>query len=226
MNYIYMLLEIIFAFFLMICFYKVGKKTGLYLYIVLMSSILSVVMFKVIDLFSFQVNLGIPIVMGLFICNNIIIQKFGIDEVKRIMATVSVSYMATIVIISILSITGDSGYNLISNEAFNGLFGYGSGNIRILIGGLFTTLTLWCNSYIYYYIRRSKNMLWFSNVGSSLIIQMLESIIFVIIAYLGKLDFTLIFGMIVIRYLIKIIISFMGIIPVYMIVKMKDKQVL
>ena len=136
MNYIYMLLEIIFTFFLMICFYKVVKKTGLYLYIVLMSSILSVVMFKVIDLFSFQVNLGIPIVMGLFICNNIIIQKFGIDEVKRIMATVSVSYMATIVIISILSITGDSGYNLISNEAFNGLFGYGSGNIRILIGGL------------------------------------------------------------------------------------------
>ena len=56
----------------MFIFYKVGKKNGLYLYMVLMSSIASIIMFKTIDLFSFQVNLGIPIIMGLFICNNII----------------------------------------------------------------------------------------------------------------------------------------------------------
>ena len=72
MNYIYILFEIIFTFFLMLVFYKVSKKDGLYLYIVLMSSILSIIMFKSVDLFSFQVNLGIPIIVSLFICNNII----------------------------------------------------------------------------------------------------------------------------------------------------------
>ena len=56
MNYIYILFEIIFTFFLMLVFYKISKKDGLYLYIVLMSSILSIIMFKSIDLFSFQVN--------------------------------------------------------------------------------------------------------------------------------------------------------------------------
>lgn len=223
MNYVYMFLEIIFTFFLMFSFYKVGKKNGLYLFMVLMSCILSVVMFKVIDLFSFQVNLGIPIIMSLFICNNIIIQRFGIDEVKRIMASVSISYIATIVILSLITVSDSSSYYLVSNEAFDGLFGYGSENIRVILGGSFIILMLWINSYIYYYIRRSKNILWFSTVGSSLIIQMLESIIFVLVSYLGKLDFTLIFGMIVIRYLIKIIISFMGVAPVYLITKMKDK---
>ena len=52
---------------------------------------------------------------------------------------------------------------------------------------------------------------------------MLESIIFVLLGYLGDVSFTLIFGMIVIRYLIKIVISVIGLVPVYMIVKMKDK---
>ena len=45
MNYILILLEVIFTFFLMFIFYKVGKKNGLYLYMVLMSSIASIIYF-------------------------------------------------------------------------------------------------------------------------------------------------------------------------------------
>ena len=56
-----------------------------------------------------------------------------------------------------------------------------------------------------------------------LIIQMIESIIFVLFAYIGEFDFTLLFGMIVIRYLIKIIISIIGLIPFYMIIKMRKE---
>lgn len=224
MNYILILLEVIFTFFLMFTFYKVGKKNGLYLYMVLMSSIASIIMFKTIDLFSFQVNLGIPIIMGLFICNNIIIQRFGIDEVKRIMTTSGIAYVVVGIIVSLLSLTINSDYVLTSNEVFNSLFGYDINNIRIFIGGFVSImLMLWSSSYVYYYIRRSKNILWFSNIGTMLFIQMLESIIFVIISYIGEFDFTLLFGMIVIRYLIKIMIGMIGLIPVYTIVKMKDK---
>lgn len=226
MNYILILLEVIFTFFLMFIFYKVGKKNGLYLYMVLMSSIASIIMFKTIDLFSFQVNLGIPIIMGLFICNNIIIQRFGIDEVKRIMTTSGIAYVVVGIIVSLLSLTINSDYVLTSNEVFNSLFGYDINNIRIFIGGFVSImLMLWSSSYVYYYIRRSKNILWFSNIGTMLFIQMLESIIFVIISYIVEFDFTLLFGMIVIRYLIKIMIGMIGLIPVYTIVKMKDKQV-
>lgn len=224
MNYIYILFEIIFTFFLMLVFYKVSKKDGLYLYIVLMSSILSIIMFKSIDLFSFQVNLGIPIIVSLFICNNIIIQRFGIDEVKRIVFTFGISYLCTIVILSLLSLIIGSDYCLISNNAFDSLFGFSTNNIRISIGGFISILfMLWYDSYIYYYIRRKKNNFWFSNVGTMLIIQMIESIIFVLFAYIGEFDFTLLFGMIVIRYLIKIIISIIGLIPFYMIIKMRKE---
>ena len=224
MNYIYIFLEIIFTFFLMIIFYSKGKKDGLYLYIALMSGLLSVFMFKSINLFSFEVNTGIPIVMGIFICNGIIIQRYGIDEVKRIIYTSGVSYLTTSFGMFLLSLYLGSGYEVNINSVFDGLFGYSIGNFRIFIGGFISLIfMLWCNSYIYYYVRRSKNILWFSNITSSLIVQMLESIIFVLLGYLGDVSFTLIFGMIVIRYLIKIVTSVIGLVPVYMIVKMKDK---
>ena len=156
--------------------------------------------------------------------NNIIIQRFGIDEVKRIMTTSGIAYVVVGIIVSLLSLTINSDYVLTSNEIFNSLFGYDINNIRIFIGGFVSImLMLWSSSYVYYYIRRSKNILWFSNIGTMLFIQMLESIIFVIISYIGEFDFTLLFGMIVIRYLIKIMIGMIGLIPVYTIVKMKDK---
>ena len=124
----------------------------------------------------------------------------------------------------LLSLYLGSGYEVNINSVFDGLFGYSIGSFRIFIGGFISLIfMLWCNSYIYYYVRRSKNILWFSNITSSLIVQMLESIIFVLLGYLGDVSFTLIFGMIVIRYLIKIVISVIGLVPVYMIVKMKDK---
>lgn len=137
MNYIYIFLEIIFTFFLMIIFYSKGKKDGLYLYIALMSGLLSVFMFKSINLFSFEVNTGIPIVMGIFICNGIIIQRYGIDEVKRIIYTSGVSYLTTSFGMFLLSLYLGSGYEVNINSVFDGLFGYSIGNFRIFIGGLY-----------------------------------------------------------------------------------------
>lgn len=224
MNYLYLLVEIILVFLLMILFYKYGKKNGLFLYIGLMASILSVVMFKMIDILSFQINLGLPIVMGIFMANNVIIQRYGLDEIKRIIYTFVFSYILTIVILSLISLISPSEYNVISSNSFDELFGYNLGNLRCFVGGLLSIgFMLWCNGEIYYYIRRSKNKLIFSNIGSILIVQFIESMIFVLISYLGLYDIILIFGMIVIRYLVKVIIGVFGLFPVYLVVKMKDK---
>lgn len=224
MNYVFLTLELFFVFLIMIGFYKISKKDGLYLFIGLMSSILSVIMFKSIDILSFQVNLGLPIIVGLFICSNIIIQRFGYDEVKRIMFTSGIAYVSSVVIVSLLTLVFDSSSGLNLNDAFNSLFGYDIFNVRVFLGGFISIMVmLWCSSYIYYSIRRSKNVLWFSNIGTMLITGMIESIIFVVITYAGGYDFTLIFGMIVIRYLVKIVFGIIGLVPVYTIVKMRDK---
>ena len=122
MNYIYLLIESILLYVLMIVFYKFGKKDGLFNYIVLLSSLLSVIIFKSIDILSFEVDLGIVIIIGIFICSNIIVQKYGIDEVRDIIKSFVVPYVITMFILSLVSLTGGSEYNIITNDSYNNLF--------------------------------------------------------------------------------------------------------
>lgn len=222
MNYIYLLIEVIFIFLLMILFYKIGKKDGLFNYIGFMSSLLSVIMFKSIDILSFRIDLGVPILMVLFVCSNIIIQRYGIDEIKKVIKSFVFPYMFTIIILSLTSLIGSSEYNLTSNNAFNNLFGYNLENLRIIVSGLLSVgFMLWYNAYVYYYIRKNKNKYLFSNIGSMLIIQFIESIVFVLVAYIGTFDINILFGMVVIRYLLKIVIGFISLFPIRIILKIK-----
>lgn len=222
MNYIYLLIEVILIFLLMILVYKFGRKDGLFTYIGFMSSLLSLVMFKSIDIFFFEIDLGVPILMGIFVCSNVIIQKYGIDEVKKIIKHFIVPYVLTVVILSLVSLTYSSEYNLTTNNAFNSLFGYNLDNLRLIVSGLLSIgFMLWYNAYVYYYIRKNKNKYLFSNIGSILIIQFIESILFVLVSYIGTFDINMIFGMIVIRYLLKVVIGAISLVPISVILKMK-----
>lgn len=222
MNYIYLVIEIILIFGFMILFYKFGKKDGLFTYIAFISAVLSIIMFKSIDILSFEVDLGIPMVIAIFVCSNVIIQKYGLDEISKIIKCFAIPFLFTMIILSLTSLISFSEYNMTTNEAFDNLFGYNLDNLRLFISGLLSIgFMLWYNAYVYYYIRKSKNKYIFSNIGSMLIVQFIESIIFVFIAYVGAFEINVLFGMIVIRYLIKVIIGIIGLVPVSIVLKMK-----
>ncbi len=222
MNYIYIGIEIVLVFVLMILFYKFGKKDGLFTYIGFMSSILSIIMFKSIDILSFEVDFGISIVMAIFLCCNIIIQKYGTDEIKKIIKSFVFPYFLTFIILALTSLICSSEYNIITNNAFDSLFGYNLSNLRLVVSALLSIgFMLWYNTYVYDYIRKSKNKYYQSNIGSMLIVQFIESIIFVLIAYVGSFEVNMLFGMIVIRYLFKVVVGTIGLLPISIIMKMK-----
>lgn len=222
MNYICLLLEVLLVFIFMILFYKNGKKDGLYIYLGLMSSILSVILIGSVDILSFQVSIGIPIIMGLFICSNVIIQRYGIDEVKRILYTYGVSYIVTFIIVSLVSLTFLKELD-ISNNVYDLLFGYGLNNTRCIIGNFISIMImLWIGSGIYYSFRKSKNILAISNIVTAFVISFVESLIFVLISYIGNFTAIELFGMISVRYIAHVIIAIIGIIPAYVLVKFMD----
>lgn len=223
MNYIYLLIEIIIIFVLMLLFYRFGKKDGLFIYISLMATLLGLFMFKTIDVLSFEIDLGVPFIMGIFICGNVIVQRYGIDEVKDIIKSFVFPYIITLSVLCLVSLTISSEFNIATGDAYNELFGYNIDNIRIIVGYLLSIVfSLWYNCYIYFYIRRNKNIYLFSNIGSLLLIQFVESIIFILITYIGTIDITILFGMIVIRYLLKIIIGVISLVPFMFVIKMKS----
>ena len=216
MNYIYILLEVLIVFLLMIFSYKYGKKDGLYVYIGFMSAIGSIIV-GTVDILSFQVSIGIPIIMGIFICSNVIIQRYGIDEVKRILYTYGASYIISFILIGLVSLI------IPSNNVFDLLFGYNLNNVRCFIGTFISIMIMiWIGSGIYYSLRKSKNMLIISNVVTSFVISFIERLICILIAYTGNFRGIELFGMISIRYVFEVIVSIIGLIPVYILVKYLD----
>lgn len=224
MNYIILSIDILLSLFLIFLAYRIEKKGGLYFCITFFSSILCVMTFKTINMFDFDINFGIPFIVGILLLNNIIIHRYGYDEVNKTLCTFGVSYILTYVIIMTTTMTVGSRYNLVSNDNYDLLFGYNLYNIRYFVGGLLSIgVIIWLGSNIYNDIRKNRNNIIFNNIGSILVVLFVESIIFISISHVGNYSIVELFGMIVIRYLIEVIIGMLGLIPVYLIIKRKDK---
>lgn len=222
MYYVYLLIEIILVFTLMLLAYKFNKKDGLYIFIGFMAGLLPIVMLKTTDIMNFEINFGLPIIVSVFAVNNVIIQRYGMDEVKRISLTFALSYIIPIFIISLASLFTSNFTDI--NIFYDELYRFNINYLRAIIGALISILfMLWCSSNIYFDIRKNKYNFIFSNISSLLIVQFLESVIFILISYSGLFDITILFGMIVIRYLLKVLIGLLSLIPIYMLIKTKEK---
>ena len=210
MNYLLYAIITIVIFGLMIIFYKLLNKDGLYLYLGLISSILGVICIGSVDIFLFKESISIPLIVGLFICSNIIIQRYGLDEVERILYSVGFSFSLPIIIVGLVSLTGK--------------YGYGFNNIRCIIGNIISIIfMIWIGSGMYYSIKKSKNNLILSNLTTAFVIFFIESIVFIMITSLGNFKAVELFGMMSVRYIMEIIISVLGIIPAYFLVKFVDR---
>ena len=78
-------------------------------------------------------------------------------------------------------------------------------------------------SSLYDSIRKNKNSVIFNNIGSILVVLFVESIIFVTISHVGNYTLVELFGMVVNRYLIEVVIGILGLIPIYLLVRRKEK---
>ena len=224
MNYVLLFIEVLLVFLLMVIFYKLSKKDALYLYIGLLASLAGISIIGSIEIMSFDINMGLPIIMGLFVANNIIIHRYGLDEVKRILYTFGICYFLPIIFIQLGSLINKYGLDVSSNGIYDLLFGYDLDNLRVVVGGFISIfIMIWMSSGIYYSIRKNRSAIVISNLTSAFVVSFIESMVFVLITNIGYFGFIELFGMISIRYIIEIIISIIGLVPVYYLIKYVDK---
>ena len=140
------------------------------------------------------------------------------------MYTFGISYILTYIVIMVTTMIVSSNYNLISNNNYDILFGYDLYNIRYFVGGLLSIgMIIWMGSNVYDSIRKNKNSVIFNNIGSILVVLFVESIIFVTISHVGNYTLVELFGMVVNRYLIEVVICIFGLILIFLLVSRKEK---
>ena len=218
MNFLLTLIEVFVVFGLMLLIYKMFNKNGLYGLAIVLSVISNVFIYKTINIFTYESVLGVVSGMAVLIISNIIVQKNGPEEIKKLLILIISSSFISYVILNIGGlISADNNSNLAFDELFNL-------NIRIFVANILSlVISIIFSSKLYHSLRRIKNQIWISNILSMFIICFIDAIIFVIIGYVGKVTTYEFFNLIVVGYMLKLIIGIIGTINIYLIANMKVK---
>lgn len=209
-----LILELILCLTIQTILYKNYKTLGLYTYVIAASLISSLMSLKTINLFNYDINLGIIPFVTIITSSNILIQKKGPDSTKQLILTLSATFLVSYLILYIIHFMTPSNINLFTNASYDNIF---VESPRIYFTSFVTTLySLLLNSKLYYYLKKMKNNILISNLFSSVIIHFIASILFGIIAFIFTKDIIDIIKIIMIRYLLSILISLIGTIPIYL----------
>ncbi len=208
MNLLFLLIEVILSYIILLFVCKKYKEEGIYIWIIVILLISSIMSIKSIEINNVNIALGIGVSSSIYIANNILIQKKGTEHMKKIttiMLIISFIFICLLILSSGLQI---SDYNNISNLMYNNVI---FSNIKFIIANVISIITaIYINNFLYYELRKVKNKIWISNIFSSLIFAFVESIIFVLITKFINGSLYVVMMTIVIRYILRLIILIIG----------------
>ena len=205
MNYILMALEVLISFIFIYIFYKKYKQDGLYIISVIIFILSILLSIKNIEIMNFEIPLAIILPTLILTISNILVQKQGLEAIKKliyILSIVSVS-IVTIVLLTSLIIPSDYLYNY--NISYYEII---KDNLRtIIITAISPLIIIWINSLMYYQLKREKNNVFISNIFTSLVISFIDATIFSLLVFTYVIPLSEIFMIIAIIYVIKLLIN-------------------
>ena len=219
-NIILIVTEVIVCYLAIIILNKKYKTDGLYVYAKIATSLSCIMSIKQITILGkIDVPIGFGVTTSLLIAGNIITQKRGPEEIKTYIALILVTALVSCCFLNMSGLMESSDYNKYANKSYDRIFEY---NLRVYIATIISIISsVWLGSKLYYELKKIKNKIIISNKFSIVIIELLENIIFVLIAYLFEYEPINIILCIIFRYMIKSVIGIIGTIPIYISNKFK-----
>lgn len=203
---------------LLLC--KKFKTDGIYVYGIIATFISCIMSLKQIELMGVNVPIGFAVTTSLIIAGNMITQKRGPEELKTYLSLVLVTALISCSFLNLSGIIDSSEYNELSNISYDNIFKY---NLRIYLGlTISIIISIYLSSKLYYLLKRLQNKIILSNIFSIIIVELLENILFVFIAYLFEYEPIDLILCLVIRYMIKTLIGLIGTITIYIANKYKQ----
>ena len=207
-NLLLILLETILLFVLTYKTYKKYKITGLYFLVILFISISNIFLIKRFEIFTLKLNVGIILNLMIYIISNIIVQKKGPYAVSNIIMIIFVSTLFNYVVLTLSGIINPSSYNNHFNMLYNNIFEF---NIRSYLASLTSLLIgLTLSSKLYYSIKKEINKVWISNTLTTIIVQLIEGIVFIFLMYVFELQISEIIFLIISRYIFRLFIGLLS----------------
>lgn len=204
MNEVLFFVTIFLCFSITLYFYKFLGKTGLLIYISLATIISNIETIKLVNLFGIESTLGTVLYGSTFLATDILNEKYGKQYAIKALLVGFVA-MITMVVITSLMLLYEPSPSDFANESLEVIFDL---NIRITIASILGFITSQLiDTCLYDWLKKQKKQLWIRNNISTIVSQFIDTIIFVVIVYVGKVSFNTLVSIIVSMYIFKFVIA-------------------
>ena len=147
--------------------------------------------------------------------------KYGVKESRK---SIIYGFFATIAMAIFMSICllYKPSVNDFTQDSLNLIFSF---NIRITFASLTGFgISQFIDTYLFNRLQKKYNKLWLSNNVSTMVCQIIDTVIFTLIAYLGKIPLMVAFEIMFSMYIFKFVVAFLDTPFMYIASKMKNIQ--
>jgi uncharacterized integral membrane protein (TIGR00697 family) len=191
---------------LVILIYQNFGKTGLFAWITLAIILANIQVTKNIELFGLTATLGNIMYGTIFLITDAINELFGVKEAKKaVLLGFFVAITTLLIMQTALLFTPtvwDEGHDALA---------YTFGLLpRIALGSILAYLvSQWFDVQFYDLLKRKNNPLWIRNNGSTIVSQLIDTLIFVPIAFVGLYEVSVLLEIALTTYFIKVLVAFL-----------------
>jgi queuosine precursor transporter len=201
------LLFVLCTFLLMLIMYRLFGRTGLFVWIGIATILANLQVVKTIEIFGLTATLGNAMYGSAFLVTDILNERFGKKEAQK---AVWLGFFTLIImtIIMQLSLIFQPHPDDIAQESLSTIFGLIP---RIALGSLAAYLvSQFADVYFFSFLKKkfpTDAQFWIRNNGSTMISQLLDTLVFTSIAFLGTFPLDIWLEIFITTYLLKWIIS-------------------
>ena len=219
MNIFLGIINIVVIFALVVIIEKIFKKEGLYVWLSLAVIFANLVVGKAVDLFGYTTTLGNVLFASTFLATDIMAEKYSKEDAKKGIY-MSVFSSIVFIIVTQLALAFIPSNRDVVNESMKVLFGISIRTFTASIVMFFVSNMF--DIYLYNKLKEKyPNKLWFRNNAATIISNCSENFLFVLLAFVGIYDMSLIISIALTKTILEIVIALLDTPFLYLSKKLK-----
>lgn len=188
-----------------IVFYRAFGRVGLYAWIALAIPVANIQVTRVVTLFGLQATLGNALYGSTFLCTDILSENYGRDNARMGVRIGLAALVASTALLQLVLLFAP-GEGDLTADAFTRIF---SMVPRIAGGSLAAYVVSQFHDIWAYHAWKARvpKALWLRNLASTTVSQLIDSAVFVAVAFLGVFPLPLVLEIMLTTFLFKIIVA-------------------
>ncbi len=184
--------------------FKFFGKMGVFAWAIMATIIANIEVAKCVDMFGLAVTLGNVIYGSVFLCTDILSEFFGEKEAKKCVNLTLVFMVVSTILFQVSLLFVPNAQDTLS-PSLKAVFA---------MVPRFTATSIVCflvsnklDIYLYQWIKKRSKHLWMRNNGATMIAQLVDSVLYCLLAFTGLYDVQTIVEIAITTYIVKIIIA-------------------